>query len=69
MGNHIVRIELRDRTITAATAEVQIAVRTAIPSAHLQLRGRLTGPRCAFATTVEVAYHLRTGPAATGEEL
>jgi beta-galactosidase/beta-glucuronidase len=69
MGNHITGIELRHRTITAAMAEVQIAVRTANPNAHLQLRGRLTGPRCAFATTVEVAYHLRPVPEAAGEEL
>jgi hypothetical protein len=65
MNNRIVRVELRDRTITSATAEVMVVVQVEARNPQLQLRGRLTGPRCAFASTVEVAYHLRPIPEQT----
>src|SRR5262245_52982530 len=59
MDNRIVRVTLLDRASSTARAEVLVVVRVETPVRQLQLRGRLMGPRCAFASTVEVAYHLR----------
>jgi hypothetical protein len=66
MNNRIVRVELRDRAICTARAEVLVVARIESRTPHLQVRGRLMGPRCAFASTVEVAYHLRQIPEQTG---
>jgi hypothetical protein len=49
---HIVRL-------TPAEAELRFLVTLAGPAAGLQVRGRLMGPRCPYASTVEVAYPLR----------
>jgi Glycosyl hydrolases family 2 len=49
---HIVRL-------TQADAEIRFLVSCAVPAHELHVRGRLMGPRCPYASTVEVAYPLR----------
>jgi hypothetical protein len=49
---HIVRL-------TQAEAELRFLVTLGGPADDLQVRGRLMGPRCPYAATVEVAYPLR----------
>jgi hypothetical protein len=62
MDNRIRRVEVRDRSLAAAEAEVWITVEPERLTPTTELRGRLMGPRCAFANTVEVAYPLRPIP-------
>jgi hypothetical protein len=62
MDNHIRDIEVYDRSLIPAEAEVRISVVPEHHSATAELRGRLMGPRCAYASTVEVAYPLRPLP-------
>lgn len=65
--NEIMRIGIKSievRTHRFDPAEAELTV-TVVPEAvvpDLALRGRLMGPRCRFAETVEVAYPLRTLP-------
>jgi hypothetical protein len=49
---HIVRL-------TPAEAEIRFLVSVPNSATDLQVRGRLMGPRCPYAATVEVAYPLR----------
>jgi hypothetical protein len=69
MSRQTLQVEIRDRQVNAATAELHIIGRTATRDPSQQLRGRLTGPRCQFATTVEIAYPLRSLPSAEPVEL
>jgi hypothetical protein len=67
MTNRILHIELEDHSLVPAQAEVHVTVVPEHIDARTELRGRLMGPRCRFATTIEVAYHLR--PLASANEL
>src|SRR5262245_11376218 len=57
--NRIYRLEVRDRLIDPNSPEVWISVTPERASPTTELRGRLMGPRCLYASTVEVAYPLR----------
>lgn len=59
MPNRIRRLDVVSRLHDLTQPEVWIAAEPDAPSANLNLRGRLMGPRCVYATTVEVAYPLR----------
>jgi hypothetical protein len=59
MSNRIHRIQVRDRSLDPAQAEVWLIAETQYVTATTELRGRLTGPQCLYAATVEVAYPLR----------
>jgi hypothetical protein len=59
MDNRITGLELRDASVVPATAEVWVRARTDYVSPSTELRGRLMGPSCLFASTVEVGYPLR----------
>jgi hypothetical protein len=63
MDNRILRVEVCDHSLAPAAAEVRVVVRAGSRTPATALRGRLTGPRCPFASTVEVAYPLRPVPA------
>jgi hypothetical protein len=68
MVNTIVRIEIRDRSLAPAQAEVWVTVVPERTDADTEVRGRLMGPRSAWAATVEVAYPLRPlGPGIPGD--
>jgi len=59
MSNRILTIGLRDRSAVPAEAEVHVTVVPRFIDTGTEVRGRLMGPRCRFASTVEVAYHLK----------
>jgi hypothetical protein len=59
MNNRILHIELRDRSVVPAEAEVLVTVVPETLDGGTSVQGRLMGPRCRYASTIEVAYHLR----------
>ncbi len=59
MNNSFLRIEIRDRSLAPAKAEVWVTVVPERIDAGTEVRGRLMGPRSVYAATVEVAYPLR----------
>jgi hypothetical protein len=62
MTNRILRLDVQDTSLIPAEAEVRVTVVPEYQDAGTEVRGRLIGPRCRFASTVEVAYHLRRLP-------
>jgi hypothetical protein len=65
------RVHVRYRSLSPAAAEVWVSaeVADATPGAAADLRGRVMGPQCRYATTVEVAYPLRPLPPAAAAAL
>jgi hypothetical protein len=59
MPNRIHRIHVRDRSLDPAQAELWLIAETDHVTATTELHGRLMGPQCRYAATVEVAYPLR----------
>ena len=59
MSNRILQVKVRDQSLDPAQAEVWVTVTAEHVTPTTEVRGRLTGPRCAHAATVEVAYPLR----------
>jgi hypothetical protein len=59
MTNHIQTIRVRNGRLDPAEAEVWLFVHPERLTSATQVRGRLVGPRCPYAGTVEVAYPLR----------
>src|SRR5262249_10780296 len=62
MNNRIRRVEVRDRSAVPAEAEVWVTVVPEQITPTTEVRGRLMGPRCPYASTVEIAYPLRPLP-------
>src|SRR5947207_1064940 len=58
---HIVRL-------TQTEAEIRFLVSTSSTGEDLHIRGRLMGPRCPYAATVEVAYPLKEIERTVGSE-
>src|SRR4051794_3725548 len=56
MSEELGKLEIWTHALTPAAGEVRVRVAA---DAAAEVRGRLTGPRCRFASTVEVAYPLR----------
>jgi hypothetical protein len=63
MANRILRLALRDHAVTPAAAELHVAAAVERRTPTTELHGRLAGPRCLYASTVEVAYPFRPAPA------
>jgi len=59
MDNRILRIEVESGRLTPVEAEVCIRLIPEYVTSATELRGRLMGPRCRFAATVEVSYPVR----------
>jgi hypothetical protein len=59
MPNRILYLEVRDHSMVPAEAELHLTVEPEFLDGGTEVRGRFMGPRCRFASTVEVAYHLR----------
>lgn len=57
--NRIRNVLLHDRLQDPTQPEVWVTVEAEHVSATTEIRGRLMGPRCIYASTVEVAYPLR----------
>ncbi len=62
MDNRILHLDVRNGSLMPAQSEVWIRVVSEWQSPTTELRGRLMGPRCPYANTVEVAYPLRPMP-------
>jgi hypothetical protein len=62
MSNTLRTVRAEVRKLSPAEAEVWVIVEAAEVTATTEVRGRLVGPRCPGATTVEVAYPLRPFP-------
>jgi hypothetical protein len=62
MTNRIMHVAVLDRLKDPTEPEVWVGVVPERPSPTLDIRGRLTGPSCRYASTVEVAYPLRPAP-------
>jgi hypothetical protein len=62
MDNRIRQITVCDHSLIPAQAEVWITVVPEIQTPTTEVRGRLMGPRCPYASTIEVAYSLRPLP-------
>ncbi|HWG46365.1 MAG TPA: hypothetical protein VN688_26620 [Gemmataceae bacterium] len=62
MDNRIRQLEVHDRSLIPAEAELWITVTAECHTPTTEIRGRLMGPRCPYASTVEVAYPLRPLP-------
>ncbi len=65
MTNRIVRVDLFDHILEPAVAEVWVVVQVERVTPTTEVRGRLMGPTCPYASTVEVSYPLR--PPAKGQ--
>jgi hypothetical protein len=59
MTNSIQAIEVHNRRLTPMEAEIEVVVTLNCVNPNTEIRGRLIGPRCALASTVEVAYPMR----------
>jgi hypothetical protein len=59
MANRIKDVSMFISRLTPTEAEVNITVFPESLSSTTQARGRLVGPRCAYAATVEIAHPLR----------
>ena len=62
MSNRIRHIRVSHGPISPAQAEVRITVVPERQTPTTEVRGRLMGPRCPYASTIEVAYPLRLPP-------
>src|SRR5687768_8525338 len=62
MSNAIRRVVVRDRSLSPSGAELWVTVEAESDAPGAEVRGRLMGPRCLYASTVEVAYPLRPFP-------
>src|SRR5690349_13797810 len=56
---NIPRVEVLNHILNPAEAELWITIAPNDLLSDGEVRGRLVGPRCQYATTVEVAYPLR----------
>jgi hypothetical protein len=62
MPHRILRVEMEDERLEPAVAQMRVRIVTEQAGGNLEVRGRLTGPRCLYASTVEVAYPLAIVP-------
>jgi hypothetical protein len=60
--NRIRQVVVRNRVLDPASSELWVTISLERWTATTEVRGRLMGPRCPYATTVEVAYPLRQLP-------
>jgi hypothetical protein len=66
--NSIIDVVMLDRGLHPVQAELWVRVKVSDRSEMMEVRGRLTGPRCPGVNTVEVAYPFRllAGPQEDG---
>lgn len=58
MTNRILNVSMEDRSLDPISAEVWVTVRLERLTPATEVRGKLMGPSCPYATTVEIAYPL-----------
>lgn len=59
MTSRILHVEIQDRSLDPAQAELHVHVVLDQDAPEVEVRGRLMGPRCPYSSTVEIAYPLR----------
>src|SRR5215212_6883629 len=59
MSNRILDVVVLNHRLDPVETELRIYVKLAEITPTTQIRGKLTGPRCIYASTIEVAYPLR----------
>src|SRR5579864_1387677 len=59
MSNRIKDISIKNVRVNPVQADIDVTVYPETLSAKTEVRGRLVGPTCVKASTVEVAYPLR----------
>ena len=59
MTNRFRRLQILTRSLSPVEAIVTVSAEVDQVTPQTELRGRLTGPTCPYATTIEVAYPLR----------
>jgi beta-galactosidase/beta-glucuronidase len=64
MSNHIRKLTLEIRRLSAVEAEIWVNIEAERITPTTEVRGKLLGPRCAGVTTVEIAYPLLPAPRA-----
>jgi hypothetical protein len=62
MTNRIRHIRVTNGLLSPTQAEMRISVVPEFHTPTTEVRGRLMGPRCPYASTIEVAYPLRAPP-------
>jgi hypothetical protein len=62
LSANLARVEVHNHVLNPAEAEIWITVLPVDPPGEAELRGRLVGPHCQYASTVEVAYPFRPLP-------
>jgi hypothetical protein len=62
MSNRILQVQVREHSLDPAQAKLWITVSAEHVTPATELRGRLAGPRCLYAATVEIGYPLRPFP-------
>jgi hypothetical protein len=62
MRNRITRLAAYDRTTPPSDADLVLFVAAEQITATTEVRGRVTGPHCEEASTIEIAYPLRPAP-------
>jgi beta-galactosidase/beta-glucuronidase len=60
--NKVRQVVMQVRRLSPAEAEIWLLIEAEAVTAATEVRGRLTGPRCVGATTIEVAYPLKAAP-------
>lgn len=69
-ASHRIRsVHMEIGRLSPAEADVRFEVTVDRPDKRLDTKGRLVGPRCVYASTVEVAYPLRDSPAGESNRL
>jgi|SRR5262245_8802031 len=68
MSNRIKRVDVQQDRISTLEAELTVRVEIDGSAADVQIRGRVTGPKCTGIETVQVPYPLRPVPS-VGSEL
>src|SRR5438132_5007392 len=59
MNNRIRNLRISNSLVSPAEAAISISVQPEQVTSTTQVRGRVVGPRCAYSSTVEVAYPMR----------
>jgi hypothetical protein len=59
MTNRILDVVIVDHRLDPVETELRVHVRPENLTPATEIRGRLSGPRCPYATTIEIAYPLR----------
>ena len=60
--NKLHQVSAEVHRLSAAEAELWVRIEAMTANSATEVRGRLTGPRCANVTTIEVAYPLQPFP-------